>query len=171
MRRQFLVTALSLALYAAAAPASAQIPPRRTLAAKSTGAVRVLVADPALAGGGVVGAGAQVGTALRVAMARLGGKRLEVISWESVLALLERSGYPVDAPLTSTAAGAIAAQLQARVFVTGTLEPTETGRFKLTAHVGAAGRDPVEVSLAQEEGQDLAAFGAAAAAAIEGALP
>jgi hypothetical protein len=141
---------------------AAQIPPRRTVVASAAGTPRIIVGNPMVEDAGGASP-VELAGAMRAALTRIVGSRYEVVSRETMNALLAKFGYEADSPLSEAAVAALGSQLHAAYSVSLTLRRGAEGRLALAASVASPGRDPQRITVDQTADQTTADLAASAA--------
>jgi hypothetical protein len=157
-RITFILLALGLPL-----GLQAQIPPRRTLASNA-GALRVLVATPAIEEGVDRAKAIDLAQGVRARLAQNLGGKYQMVSRDALNKLLTSSGYDADAPLSEAAVRALGTQVQAAFVFAGSIRQEADGRLTVSASLAPPSEQtPHRVTLTQGDGQDAAAIGTALA--------
>lgn len=158
---------LSTATMLAAQPAVAQLranrPPPRTV-----NLPRLMVATPYPANSSDSVAAVRIGDGMRKQMDDIAGKWFNTLTRDQMNEALLQYAYPVDAVLPPTVARTLAAQLQARFFVSSTISRTEAGRYSAQVRaVGMNDKAGYAITGQQLANQSLEDFGKELARSLE----
>ena len=156
----------------AASPLVAQGIPRGARTTQTvTNAPRLMVANPFAFASADSASAVKIGTAAREEMKAIAGRNFTVVEQAQMNDALKQYGYPVDAILSPPLATTLAKNIQARVIMSGTMSRGAGGGTTVTARLVGVNDDAGNVvTLTQQQGQSLEAFGKKLARALEPAV-